>query len=516
MDCEKRACKIGIYTRQSRDENGENLETIETQRDLVIEYIKKNSLGEIVQVYLDDNFSGSNFNRQGIEKLEKDVIEGKIDLLVMKDLSRLGRNNAKTLLFLDFLEEYGIRVLTVDGRYDSQRDNDTVGIDTWYNERYIRDISKKIRANLRHKIEKGEYIGHAPYGYEKSKVQKNKLIVNENSARVVRDIFKLYLSGLGYKKIASYLNEKGIPPPLHNKYAVLSGMWNHISIKRILLNRVYIGDTVQGVSEKISFKNKKTRKKPSENWVITLNTHEAIINQDDFLRVKTLMDSKKKLNSSYKGSIHIFKNLLFCGKCSEPMVARKRIGRPMGYICGSYAKYGKKTCSSHYVREDVLYRQIAEELITLLHNDDIREKSFKFIENNILKLNDYDRELNRLKKEKEDTLRQQDLLYLDRLEARISKEQFERINSLFEERINLINSEIQNASTLAQKQDANKFFEQIVNNVIDKKLENEMVKTFIDKIIVYENDDTKNFEKYSIPESENPKGIVLMKFKFHK
>lgn len=128
--------KIGIYVRESRDDNEENYETIETQRDLLIDFIQKEKLGKLYRVYIDDNVSGSGFVREGLENLKTDVVSGKINLLVVKDLSRLGRNNAKTLLFLDFLEEYGIRVITFDGRYDSIKDNDTVGIETWFNEWY--------------------------------------------------------------------------------------------------------------------------------------------------------------------------------------------------------------------------------------------------------------------------------------------------------------------------------------------------------------------------------------------
>ncbi|MDP4182045.1 MAG: recombinase family protein, partial [Bacillota bacterium] len=120
----------------SRDDNEENYETIETQRDLLIDYVKQNSMGEVTGIYVDDNVSGTGFEREGLKKLEQDVKSKSIDILLLKDLSRLGRNNAKTLLFLDFLDEYGIRVLTADGRYDSVKDNDMVGIETWFNERY--------------------------------------------------------------------------------------------------------------------------------------------------------------------------------------------------------------------------------------------------------------------------------------------------------------------------------------------------------------------------------------------
>ena len=125
--------KIGIYVRQSRDENEENYETIETQRDLLIEHVTRQKLGVIYKVYMDDNVSGSEFERRGLEELREDIIAGNINMLVIKDLSRLGRNNAKTLLFLDFFEEHGVRLITYDGRYDSLKDNDIVGIETWFN-----------------------------------------------------------------------------------------------------------------------------------------------------------------------------------------------------------------------------------------------------------------------------------------------------------------------------------------------------------------------------------------------
>lgn len=128
---------IGVYVRQSRDENEENYETIETQKRLLIDFVKKNNLGVIYKVYMDDNVSGAQFDRFALDELKSDVLSCNINLVVLKDLSRLGRNNAKTLMFLDFLEEYGVRVITSDGRYDSLKDNETVGIDTWFNEQYV-------------------------------------------------------------------------------------------------------------------------------------------------------------------------------------------------------------------------------------------------------------------------------------------------------------------------------------------------------------------------------------------
>lgn len=130
------SARIAVYVRESRDENEENIETIETQRNLLIEYAKVNKLGRVFKIYIDDNISGTTFDRPGIRELEQDILKGHINILLVKDLSRLGRNNAKTLVFLDFLEENGVRVITADGRFDSSTDGDLVGIETWFNERY--------------------------------------------------------------------------------------------------------------------------------------------------------------------------------------------------------------------------------------------------------------------------------------------------------------------------------------------------------------------------------------------
>lgn len=127
---------VGIYVRESRDENEENIETIETQKSLLLSYVRDKKLGKVYKIYTDDNFSGTTYDRPGIKELERDVIDGYINILLIKDLSRLGRNNAKTLIFLDFLEEHGVRVISSDGRFDSNTDGDLVGIETWFNERY--------------------------------------------------------------------------------------------------------------------------------------------------------------------------------------------------------------------------------------------------------------------------------------------------------------------------------------------------------------------------------------------
>ena len=170
-----------------------------------------------------------------------------------------------------------------------------VGIETWVNERYVRDISRKIRASLRFKIQKGEYLGKAPFGYRKSCIEKNRLVIDESEAYIVRLIYRLYLSGMGYTAISKYLEEKGYGSP-RNKG------WNRITVRRILCSRVYIGDTVQGVSEKVSFKSKKTRRLPESRWVITEGTHDALIPRKMFDEVQALRQSRAGAGKCRGGS----------------------------------------------------------------------------------------------------------------------------------------------------------------------------------------------------------------------
>ncbi len=476
--------RVGIYVRESRDDNDENYETIETQRELLIDFVAKNRLGEVVKVYEDNNVSGTSFERRGIRELREDVISGEIDILVLKDLSRLGRNNAKTLLFLDYLEEYGITVITSDGRYDSRKDNDIVGIETWFNERYAKDISRKIRANLRFKIQRGEYIGRAPFGYRKSDEEKNRLVVDPEKAAIVREIFDLYLEGYGYSSIAKILNDRGCPPP--GKSARGEG-WNAVAVGRILGNRVYIGDTVQGVSEKISFKSKKTRRLPREKWVLTPGTHEPIISREKFEEVQKLRRSKRDALGPHKGEIHVFRGLLFCGRCGQTMVARSRKNRPMGYICSQYARYGKKGCTSHYINEKALGEVLTGEILDLLYDEKIKPLVKAKLAEKYSGKTDLEKEAERLELQLAARQRQQDILYRDKLEGKISEELFTRTNNYIEKSISLLKDEIRQLREAAARCfDPEEALRKAAEILSAGGLTNRLVRMLVDSVSVYE------------------------------
>jgi len=507
---------IGIYVRQSRDENEENIDTIETQKRLLIDFVAKNKLGTVYKTYVDDNVSGAGFERLALDELKKDVLSCNINLVVLKDLSRLGRSNAKTLMFLDYLEEYGVRVITSDGRYDSLKDNETVGIDTWFNERYIRDISKKIRANLRFKIEQGEYIGNAPYGFVKSINEKNKLVIDAKTAAVVREIYSLYKKGYGYAAIANILNEKGYPSPSSKNSDIPITPWNQVAIQRILCNRVYIGDTVQGVSEKISFKNKKTRRLPFDKWIITTNTHEPIVSDEDFNEVQKLR-AKKRSNQGYNRNItHLLSNLIYCGKCGKAMYARSRKDKPIGYICSSYSKNGCDNCSSHYVTEESMIEVITKELLEMLTNRELIDSfcmSYKNNDNQEQQRRDLAQKLEQqiISKQK-----QQDVLYSDRLESKISEQLFTRMNQSIETRMTSLRQELQKLKEEETKQiDKMHIIENFINKIKTQGINKNVIDMMVNKIVVYDSKDGVEALGTTISEEELSNGLIVIEYNYN-
>lgn len=488
---------IGIYVRESRDDNGEKYETIETQRDLLIDFAGRNALGRIHAVYIDDNVSGSAFDRDGLSRLREDVVSCRINMLLIKDLSRLGRNNAKTLQFLDFLEEYGVRVLSCDGRYDSLRDGDMAGIESWLNERYVRDISRKIRSSLHFKIQRGEYVGNAPFGYKKSGEVKNRLCIDDSEAETVRLIYRFYRSGLGYSVIASELDRRRCPPPGGRK-------WNRMAVRRILCSRVYIGDTVQGVSEKISFKSKKTRRLPQEQWVITKGTHDAIITEEEFNEAQNIRKRKTAGIPVQKGFQHPLSCLVRCGGCGSVMYARKRTGGT-AYVCGNYFRNGRKACTSHFIYGDILLKYIGKEMKTLFLKDPCPDKLLERLKESFISDLCGGGGAARARKQLATYRRRQELLYADRLDGRISGQLFDRVNSDIEDRIKAVENRLAGMDRRVPDRKVLSAFIEEAGRMADRgELSNEIVRLLVSGITVYDPGDS--LPAGLIKEDERPPG----------
>ncbi len=343
--------------------------------------------------------------------------------------------------------------------------------------------------------------------------------MDSEAAGVIREIFAMYSEGYGYAYIAKHLDGKGIPTPASGGDRCCgAGKWSAVAVKRIICNPVYKGVTVQGTTERLSFKSKKTRRLPPEKWVVTPGTHEAIIDAEKFDEVQSVRSLKNVCRGSHKGTIHLLRGAIYCGKCGSPMLARKRKDREMGYICSRYAKEGKSYCTSHYVNEDKISRAICEELVNMLTGDTAKDSAGKMLEE-LFKggRENFRAELSRMEQALAFKSRRQDLLYMDKLEGKISEQLFMRINSSIENRIAYLRSEISRLRNKCEKTvDGFETVNKIILSVCKNGINNEIVRAMVDRIDVYDSED--KIAGFSFPELEQsascqPKRVVVIEFK---
>lgn len=351
-----KAFKVGIYIRLSR-EDGDKLESdsISNQRDILLRYIDENQL-IYVEEYKDDGISGTTFDRPEFNRMIQDIEQQKINMVITKDLSRLGRDYIKTGYYIEnYFPEKNIRFVAIlDGidTFSNSTNNDITPFKAILNDMYAKDISKKIKGVLREKELKGEYLGSIPpYGYRKSKTEKNKLEIDNNVSYVVKRIFELYSTGNGLQKISTILDEEKIETP--SQYFNLKHQrttWNPKTIRAIITNEAYIGNTVQNKCVSISYKIKKKKALSKSEYIKVENTHDAIISKELFNKVQNTLKDKK----SYSAPKHneLLKGLIFCHNCGRKLrICYRGTTNKIGYIDCSLAR-GKdrkcKTCNYNY------------------------------------------------------------------------------------------------------------------------------------------------------------------------
>ena len=373
--------KAAIYLRLSKEDgdfsfSGEKLESdsISNQRMLILDYLKKHPEISVVDEYVDDGFTGANFERPDFNRMIDDVKSGRIDCIVVKDLSRFGREYIGSGEYIQkVFPKLGIRFIAINDGYDNAQpgaaDNELVlPFKNLMNDSYCRDISIKVRTNLEAKRRSGQFVGtRVVFGYMRSPDNKNQLIVDPEAASVVQEIFKWKLEGMSPSQIADRLNDSNVPSPIEYKKANGSKQrtcfqtkqvaeWSAVAIYRILKNEIYTGTLVQGKTTSPNHKVKKTVAKPSSEWSRTENAHEAIISPSQFDLVQRIMMEDTRSPVGAKG-VHPFSGKIFCDDCGSPMVRRvsRSGGREYSYfICGGN-KSDKDFCSSHSIKESVVY-----------------------------------------------------------------------------------------------------------------------------------------------------------------
>ena len=366
------------YVRLSRDDDKRNYVSIENQKLIINQYAADHGM-VIDRWYEDDGISGYIFDRPGFQQMMADL-DKDIDAVYVKDFSRLGRHNAKVLLLLDEFQERGKHLVVIDDNYDSMdSSDDTIGIKTWFNERYVKDTSKKIKRAIGARQKEGTLITRPPFGYRRNEKDKTILEIVAKEAEYIKQIYDLYLSGSGYRKIAIYLTEQGAPTPsmIQREREIEEGRlskrkvaskWSDAMIKEILDNDFYIG-TFRLKKRARNTVHGKDKRVPKEEQCIFENHHPAIIDKATFTLVQELKEKRNRTN--YRGSRgqwlgseipNPFGSCLFCKDCGSRLTPIKRQTSSRErkyYICTTYNTKGRRYCSkAHLIEEDDLMKDV--------------------------------------------------------------------------------------------------------------------------------------------------------------
>ena len=446
-----------MYLRLSK-EDGEKTESnsISNQREIINSYVKRNQI-TMVKEYVDDGYSGATFDRPNFKEMMKDAYDKKFDTIIVKDLSRFGRDYIEAGKYIQrIFPENGIRFISVNDNYDSKSAdmNDThliLPIKNFINDSYCRDISNKVKSSQKIKREKGDFISaFAPYGYKKSDENKNKLVVDEQAAPNIKNIFDMKLLGYSSKAIADELNHLGVLTPRKYKESqgfkcngfqnIKGGNWTAKAVNRIIENEVYIGNTLQGKSITLNYKNKKQIEKEKEEWIRVEDTHEAIISKEIFAIANTML--KRDLNNSRgKDKIDIFTGMLFCKECGSSLIRRTvkyKEREEIFYICSKYNK--EKSCSRHSIKEETLIKAVSKIIKTYI---EFNEKLYSKVQLIDINRNLKDNQIPILKREKAMTEELLSSLYLDLKEDVISKEEYQLFRKNYMEKLTKLDESIQ-------------------------------------------------------------------------
>lgn len=508
---------VGLYIRLSSEDGDDKEESnsVTSQRELLIQYLEEHPDLVFQNFYIDDGYTGTNFNRPGFEKLLKDIYSSKINTVIVKDLSRLGRNYIKVGEYVEnIFPLMKVRFIAVNDEIDSFLRPESVGnimfsLKNVINEQYAKDISNKLKASLMMMRKKGKFIGtRIAYGYKKDPEDKHHLLVDEESAIIVKRIFEYYAEGLGGRKIADIFNNEKILTPinyinrLNNKPYTKDCLWTANTVLQLLKNEVYLGKIVSYKRHTISFKNKKVVDSKPEEIITVDNTHKAIITQELWDKVQQIRKSKYKEQIKRKDIENIYVGHLFCGYCGSYM--HKKVNQPqkenpkVDFKCSRYVTYSnhsKLGCVPNHITKD----EIDKVILSAIQLQVKQVICFEKILNKIKKKSKYDTnynnaslltdlELARKKLQKYKELKMS--AYTDWKKNLISEKEYNELN---EEYLSKISEQEKNITYLTKQNNKEKDIlkaEWIKNFKTYKnitKLSKDIINELIEKIIVCEN-----------------------------
>ncbi len=379
---EQKTYNAAVYARLSRDDarEGESI-SIENQREMLTGYVRGQGWN-LAGVYTDDGISGTTFDRPGLNQMLEDVQQGRVNLVIVKDLSRFGRDYIEVGKYMDIIfPAYGCRFIALNDHVDTLNKGDEMVtiFKNVFNDFYARDTSNKIKAVKQSTFRAGKYIGaYAPYGYKKDPDDRHRFLIDEPAAAVVRRIFELRGSGMGMRKIAKILNEENVTPPRDYYYQCLgrtnphrqNGKWSDVTVRAILRNEAYIGNMVQNKSGTMSYKNHKAVNKPKEDWVRIEGTHEPIITPDAWALAREIDSRNTHPRQTRQGEVSLFYGMLVCMDCGFNMRRQTERRRDKSgaehlhevYMCGSYSRSGHTACSTHFISQDALEKLVLADI----------------------------------------------------------------------------------------------------------------------------------------------------------
>ena len=510
----------GLYCRLSKDD-GNSVESMSiwSQKVMLKQFAESNSIA-IYDYYVDDGYSGTNFERLSFKKMITDIENGKINCVITKDLSRLGRNYLQSGAYIEmYFPQKNIRYIAITDGIDTlnSNQNDIMPFKNILNEMYAKDTSKKVKSAIQSRMREGSYIGSkAPFGYLKDPDNKRRLIIDEKTKPIIELIYKLCLEGKGTQLISQELMKRKIPRPSafvenaeklyglteENKY-----QWSHRMVLNVLRDPVYCGNMARNKRPTLSFKNSKRMYIPKSDYIYAKDTHEGIVSEEIWEQVQTMIDKRKCNNKKGLYYDNIFQGLVRCPKCGYALtpktdyrLKKKELIDFVHFSCSTYKKYGVNACSSHRIEARDLYNIVLEDIqyhgnMALSAKEDFVEKIIEKIE--VEKIDEGKELSNKLELKKNQLAeldRSYEQLYEDRLEGNITERNFNLMNvsiskkqdKLIEE-IKVLEGDIE--VSFETEDNYKKFMNNISKYAKIKSLNRYILNQIIDKIYVYDKEE---------------------------
>lgn len=435
---------VALYIRLSKEDESEGpSQSVTNQQSLLNEFVTERRLS-VYDTYIDDGYSGTTFDRPAFQRMVADIETKKVNMVITKDLSRLGRDYIMTGHYMErYFPENRVRYISLLDGIDTGVDstaNDITPFRAIMNDMYAKDISKKIKSVKRDKQRKGQFIGgKAVYGYKMHPTQANQIAIDEQVAPIVRRIFGMALEGESCRGIAAQLNAEGVPTPAtyanlkQGRKGPYAGLWSSERVSDMLQNETYIGNRVQGRTIKISYKSKKCLKQERENWVVVEGTHEPIIDADTFHKVRMLLNSRR--HTRCRTYDFLLKGLIFCHECGYPLAVLNRKNAAgddvLYFVCRTYQRFTKAgVCTCHSIKEktvtDAVIDKVREACEQYLSLDELLPMARKAVED-AQNAENQENERQNLQNKIDGLTAHLDKMYMDKLSGLMDEADFARI-----------------------------------------------------------------------------------------